>query len=97
MDRNEKLKLLREWETKVKAFRQNIGVMSTVLKEEAIAPLYELETEYTKAIAALVGDEEGWLDWFSNENDFGDESLPAISKCGRNIKVRSIEDLLEFI
>lgn len=97
MNTDETQKILREWEIKVKAFRQNIGVMSALLKEEAITPLYDLETEYTKAIAALVGDDEGWLDWFSNENDFGEEALVATKKCGKLIKVISIDDILQFI
>ena len=97
MSTRKKLKLLREWKTNVRAFRQKIGVMSAILTEQAIAPLYDLETAYTKAIAALVGDTENWLDWFSNENDFGEESLSATNRDGETITVKTVADLFEFI
>lgn len=37
----------------------------------------EVENHLVKALALLIDDKYGWLDWFVYDNDFGEKSLNA--------------------
>lgn len=101
MTRDEKLKILKDWEISVKAFRQNVGVLSTTIKEEIVDQLYELETAYTDAIGLILGDKNRWLHWYSNEADFGGimfvAGIPVTETRTQIIEINSIEDILRVI
>ena len=47
---------------------------------------------YTRALAVLMGDNLGHLDWFDTENDMGHKGFLANGK-----KRKTVEDLLDLI
>jgi len=47
---------------------------------------------YTNALAKLLGDDMGHLDWFDTENDMGAKGFEANGK-----KRKTVEDLLDLI
>lgn len=42
-----------------------------------VKAMYDVFLEYTEVLADLVGDDEGWLEWYSWENDNGAKRLEA--------------------
>ena len=60
--------------------------------------MYKTFTLYQNSISKLIGDDEGWLDWYIWENDCGkDEHLVSISKWKKSKKIKNIKDLVEII
>lgn len=60
--------------------------------------MYDTFSEYTKVLAELVGDEEGWLEWYSWENDNGAKKLEAKASNWNGFKpIVTTDDLLSLI
>lgn len=97
MTREQKLELLREWESKVRISRQKMIALSETIKNEHLDPFAEIEIAYTKSIARIVGDSDDWLDWYSTENELGDAGLTWQMPNGEMINKNSIERLLDAI
>lgn len=58
--------------------------------------VYLLQSEFTKVVAASVGDDAEWLDWFWLENEFGKRGFEA--GFGENLRpIKNIEDLVWLI
>ena len=63
-----------------------------------VKAMYETFTEYTEVLAYLVGDNEGWLEWYSWENDNGANKLEAkASKWEKAKPIITTDDLLFLI
>lgn len=52
---------------------------------------------YTKALAAMIDDTDGWLEWFAWECDFGNSAKEMQFSDGEKLFVVGIEDLLDAI
>ena len=95
-----KLAHLTEWADEIKKADAIIDPISEVLGLSVECPIHHavwaLQAAYTKAVRELVGDKWEWLDWYANENKFGEKGYGAgISSDDRPIK--SLEDLLWVI
>jgi hypothetical protein len=54
--------------------------------------------KYTKATAKLIGDADGWLDWYMYENDMGEKEMEAkAASWKRKKKIKNISDLCRLI
>ena len=101
MTTNEKMKLLQTWETTICGMESEEDKLRVTLQPDPDSPfvslLYRLETEYTKAVAKLVGDDATWLEWYWQENGMGAKNLPARSGGGQMKPVDGLRRLLELI
>jgi hypothetical protein len=100
MTKLEKLERLTEWADEIQKADAIIDPISEVLGLSVESPIHQavwdLQTAYTKAVSKLVGDKWEWLDWYANENKFGEKGLGA-GMSGNNRPIKSLEDLLWVI
>lgn len=63
-----------------------------------VKAMYDTFGHYTKVLAKLVGDDDGWLDWYSWENDNGAAKLEAKASNWQEPKpIVTTDDLLFLI
>ena len=63
-----------------------------------VRAMYDTFGQYTEVLAKLVGDEDGWLDWYSWENDNGAAKLKAKASNWKESKpIVTTDDLLSLI
>jgi hypothetical protein len=62
-----------------------------------LAEIYGLMDSHTKAVARIVGDTAGWLDWFAYECDFGRRPHEAALKGEKLTTIRTIKQLARLI
>lgn len=59
---------------------------------------YEQKDQYTKAIAELVGDAFGWLNWYAQDNDYGRKGYEACARKGDKLRpIRTVAQLARLI
>lgn len=101
MTTDEKMKLLQTWETVICGMESEEDKLQVTLQPDRDSPfmatLYKLETEYTNAVAKLVGDTGDWLEWYWLENNMGAKGMPASRQRGKMKPVTGIRQLLELI
>lgn len=51
---------------------------------------------YTKAVSELIGDANGWLDWFWLENDLGRRGLHVLDE-GAKRSISTVDDLVWLV
>ena len=67
-------------------------------ESEVPSAMYDTLTEYTKLLAAKLGDTDGWLDWYLLENGAGEKGLKAkASKWKSERPIKTLFDLQELI
>jgi hypothetical protein len=100
MNKIEKLERLTEWADEIQKADAVIDPISEVLGLSVECPIHQavwaLQAAYTKSVSELVGDQEAWLDWYANENKFGEKGYEAGLK-GNTRQIKSLEDLLWVI
>lgn len=65
---------------------------------ELLDLLYEQQDQYTKAIAELVGDAFGWLNWYARDNDYGRKGYEACARKGDKPRpIRTVAQLARLI
>lgn len=100
MTRDEKLTHLRAWHdamTKADATIQPVIDALALCGEDPITnTVWQLQSELTKAYAALIGDAFESMSWYAADNDMGRQGREAgLSETLRPI--RTVEDLLWLI
>ena len=56
------------------------------------------QDQYTKAIAELVGDAFGWLNWYARDNDYGRKGYEACARKGDKPRpIRTVAQLARLI
>lgn len=100
MTRDEKLTHLRAWHdamTKADATIQPVIDALALCGEDPITnTVWQLQSELTKAYAALIGDAFESMSWFAAENDMGRNGMDA-GVDGNTRPIRTVEDLLWLI
>lgn len=98
---DEKLTALREWraamlaiDTAEEALKASVGCQPEAPLPQAIGVLQMLVTRH---VAALVGDDDGWCEYFWLENDMGARRRPVTYADGRKRRLRTVTDLLWVI
>ena len=60
--------------------------------------LCEQQDQYTKAVAELVGDRDGWLNWYAHDNDYGRKGFEARARqCDKLRPLRTVAQLARLI
>lgn len=87
--------LLGHWLTRFaeleSAYKSAREVLGCPPDSPLIAAMYGAFDDYTKMLARVVGDEDGWLEWFLWENDAGKKGLAA--KAAHQKKERPVKTL----
>lgn len=102
MTKNQLLTALTAWKLQIDRSNQVVEAIIDPLMLSPESPIYaviwELQGALTRAVAKSVGDEFGWLDWFSAENGMGKragECCPGTGKPTR--KIKTLKDLAWLI
>lgn len=100
----EKLKLLQLWECHSRSLDSAWDSLSSLTGADLESPLgkavYFVFDDYTKAVAQLLGDQGGWLQWWLYENDRGTKKWSTahpVTIGGKKFKARTLRDLLRII
>lgn len=92
--------ILASWMAEQRALENALEPLYTALGADAGSPvmdsIYQVMTAHTRAIARIVGDEDGWLEWFSNETEWGARDLGARIN-DKIVKVRTIKQLASAV
>lgn len=92
--------ILAEWMAAQRALEAALEPLYAALGADAGSPvmdsIYHVMTAHTVAIARIVGDEDGWLEWFSNETEWGARDLGARIN-DKIVKVRTIKQLARVV
>ena len=101
MTKSEIVKILTAWQQAQTQADAGIEPLYKLLGCTPDAPVidayYRLATAHTAAVAQLVGDADGWLDWFQHENDMGARGFEASPSNGKSRKVRTLAHLASLI
>ena len=60
-------------------------------------PVFEVWAAYTEAVGELIGDRFKWLQWYELECDMGKRPRVAVFQDGRELKVKTLRHLAQFI
>ena len=97
MTRDEKLAYLQAWHdamTKADATIQPVVDALALCGEDPITnTVWQLQSDLTKAYAAILGDVFQSLSWYAGENDMGRKGMDA-GVDGNTRPIRTVEDLL---
>lgn len=67
-------------------------------ESELLVLVSEQQDQYTKAIAELVGDASGWLNWYARDNDYGRKGYEACARKGDKPRpIRTVAQLARLI
>jgi hypothetical protein len=102
MTHKERMLVLKEWEKTYgnydflsRCCEDVFGYMVDSMFFNTISDVFE---KYTKATAKLIGDADGWLDWYMYENDMGNMAMEAkAASWKRKKKIKNIGDLCRLI
>lgn len=102
MTRDEKLEWLDRWASGYQVFQAKVDNIEAVfgpLREcTFFDAIWNVFQAYTDAVSVIVGDEEGWLDWYACENDMGASGLKArIGPDTEPVIIDSTEKLLRVV
>lgn len=102
MTKEEKLARLNRWVNAFHAVDTQMNALEAVVGPLVESTLFDAVWNtfqaYTDAVSKLVGDECGWLDWYSCENDMGKKGLGASPDADTEpIVVDSTEKLLRMV
>lgn len=106
MSRSERIadatRRLEAWAAVLAEFDRQVDAFAALTTAPADGPLldaiYRVEAAYTDAVAAQVGDVDGWLQWFRWECDMGKKPLEARRHDkARFVKVRTVRQLARLV
>ena len=67
-------------------------------ESELLVLVSDQQDQYTKAIAELVGDASGWLNWYARDNDYGRKGYEACARKGDKPRpIRTVAQLARLI
>jgi hypothetical protein len=97
MTTEQKIVQLKRWEAAYRALQKNYDAFCQLTGAGPEAPLFKpvwgMFERYTNSVAALVDDNNGWLDWYCWECGMGSSPMAAILGEDR-LDVDSLDKLL---
>ena len=101
MNKAEILKRITDWQTAQKALTAKLDALTAIIDCQYDSPLLEsmraVADAHTKAVAELVGDTGGWLEWWELECWMGDKPMSASKSGGKFRKVTNLKILAGLI
>lgn len=100
MTREEKLKMLEEWQAAHDNLEAQFDALGRLF-DGVTGPLFDAAlntfSNYTKLVSILLNDENEFVEWFWMENGFGEKALKA-GPVGKEMReIRNFECLLWLI
>lgn len=94
------LALLTAWKARHDNLHKLMTTVSAALGLSVESPLFEATwgtfDDYTKTLAALLGDTSEWMSWYQSENEMGTRGMAA-GYDGALSPVKTLDDLLGLI
>lgn len=101
MNKSEILKSITEWQAHQKALDAQLELLYNMTGNSGESPLmeaiYNIAGAHTDAVAALIGDESKWLDWWKYECRFGEKLMSAAKAGGKLRPVKTLKQLAGLI
>jgi hypothetical protein len=101
MTREEKMEVLREWETRLKAFAETMAEFIDLTQADPesrlLQSIYAMANLATVQAAELVGCSMDWLESWALEHEFGKRTMRAGIKGKPLREIRTIEELAALI
>lgn len=101
MTKDQKLAVLKRWQDAIEQSEATIRPVMAALKVDSESPVclavFQLQDELTTATADLVGDRDGWLDWYRSENAMGKRCTQACAAGQQMRHICTLEDLLSLV
>jgi len=95
------LPLLESWKREAEELSRVLKLFDAVTHSSPECPLknaaWGVFAGYTEVLAAMIGDNDGWLEWFAWECDFGNAAKEVQFSDGEKLLVVGVEDLLDAI
>jgi hypothetical protein len=99
-DRANTLALLTEWAKHHAAVEKLMdGIESSMgldLNGPLFATVWALFYEYTEGLAARVGDEDEWLEWYCSETDMG-KRAKQVTFNGKTSRIKTLANLCTLL
>lgn len=93
------LPLVSLWVERGKELHRTQDATSATLMASPEAPLFKAAWEcfvgYTKNLAEIIGDDDGWLEWFAWECELGQKPMEMTFANGERLMVCGVEDLID--
>ena len=101
MTRKKILKHLIEWQSTQIELDDRLSQFYFLTGSQADSPLlkaiYAVAEAHTDSVALIVGDKDGWLDWWKFENDYGAKAMSAALAGGNLFQINSLDELAGLI
>lgn len=101
IEKPQALKLLDQWQDSFMSFTElQTGVEAVFgcgMEAEFYNTIWRGFDRHTLALAAALGDADGWLSWYAHENDFGAKGLSAKPPNGKFRQVTTLVKLYTLI
>lgn len=94
-------RLVSLWADRAKALHIAQDNLSDLMMASPEAPLFKAAWDcfdgYTRNLAEIIGDEDGWLEWYAWECQLGKNPLEMKFANGERLMVCGVEDVVDVI
>jgi hypothetical protein len=94
-------RLIEHWVQTARRVEDQFGLLDKTLPSHPESPfksaMWGMFDAYTQTLAEILGDEDGWLEWFAWECDFGRKPMEMQFSDGETLLVVGASDLLAAI
>jgi hypothetical protein len=94
-------RLLSRWIETARRVEEQFGLLDKTLPSHPESPfksaMWEMYDAYTETLAEILGDKDGWLEWFAWDCDFGKAPKEIQFSDGETLLVVGVSDLLDAI
>ena len=102
MTKPEAIKLLEAWQRQheqcEKVYQLSKELMGSNPDCPLMATLWDTLQAYTRALAVLIGDSDGWLEWYQWDNGMGEKALKARASSWKRFRsIKNVRDLADLI
>lgn len=101
MTKKEILAHLVEWERVQRELDAQLDLFCDLTRAQPDSPLfgaiYKTKEAHLDAVALIVGDKGGWLNWWAFENDYGAKAMGACLMGGALSEIKTLNELSGLI
>ena len=94
-------RLVSRWVDTARGVEDQFGLLDKTLPSHPESPfksaMWGMFDAYTQTLAEILGDQDGWLEWFAWECDFGKAPKEMQFSDGETLLVVGVSDLLSAI
>ncbi len=101
MHRNEIISSLQAWMERHQAMESMLDKLYAITQADPgspmLAEIYFLMSAHTRSVARVVGDTDGWLEWFEHECELGARPKQAALQGKKMTTIRTVKQLARLI